>query len=601
MRNLIAGLLTLLLTTVAYADENASPSLQWRPWSEQSFELAKRQDKLVLLDLEAAWCHWCHVMEKITYQDSAVIEELRQYYIPVRADQAAFPELSDRFEDYGWPATVIFDAHGEVIVKRRGFVQPTFMYWLLRGVREDPVAAKVAYASPEVEVVPSDSARLGEEQRTDMVDQYVVTYDERFGGWGRIHKFIHAHTLEYALLQARKGSAEYGRMARETLDAATSLLDPVWGGMYQYSDELSWKSPHYEKIMSIQTAAIRGYVLAYQQLQEPRYLAIAESIYGYLQRFLRASEGVFYTSQDADLTHEVDGPTFYAMDDEGRRALGQPTIDRNIYARENGWMISALATLHAATGAAHYLDDGLQVAEWLVKHRSLPSGGMRHGAGNEASSLGDNVAVGRAFLDLYGVTGSRPWLQRARSAADFIVNEFTDLENGGFATLPKEGHKGILSHPVKHLDGNIETTRFFNLLHHYTGDHRYRSLAEHGMRYLSSPAITDQRRLLAGVLLADAEIGRAPIHITIVGHKDNAEAYALFRAGLAYPTGSSYKRMDWWDKREGPLPNPDVRYPQLERAAAFACANRACSLPVFSPMQIASAVDRLYPRDSATR
>jgi uncharacterized protein YyaL (SSP411 family) len=170
-----------------------------------------------------------------------------------------------------------------------------------------------------------------------------------------------------------------------------------------------------------------------------------------------------------------------------------------------------------------------------------------------------------------------------------------DQKGGGFATAPVHRHGGIFSESVKHLDGNIETTRFSNVLYHYTGNHRFRELAEHGMRYLSSPAITDQRRLLAGVLLADAEISHDPIHITIVGRKDNANAHELFRSAIGYPAGSGYKRVEWWDKREGALPNPDVRYPELDRPAAFACANRTCSLPVFSPVQIAKAVNRLYP------
>ena len=595
MRISFAAILIFVLTSAAYADDGTAHPLQWRSWSEQSFELARQQNKLVLLDLEAVWCHWCHVMEDVTYRDPEVVEEIQGYYIPVRADQDAFPELSNRFEDYGWPATVIFDADGQVIVKRQGFIQPKFMYWLLRGVREDPQTAKVNYASPEIEVVPAGHPGLTGAQRADVVHRYEWIYDKELGGWGNIHKFIHTHSLEYALYQARNGSAKHKRMVRETLDAATNLLDPVWGGMYQYSDELDWKSPHYEKIMSIQTGAIRSYALAYQLLREPRYRGVAESIYHYLERFLMSPEGVFYTSQDADLNHEVDGHAFYALNDEGRRALGQPKIDRNIYTRENGWVISALATLYAATGEKRYLTAALGAAEWIINHRSLAGGGMSHGPKAGGPSLGDNLSAGRSFLDLYTVTGNRSWLRRAQSLADFIGAQFMDRKGGGFATAPLHGHKGIFSKPVKHLGSNIEVTRFANLLYHYTGGQRFRELAAHGMRYLSAPAITDQKRLLAGVLLADAEFGHAPIHITIVGPKDNADARALFHSAIGYPAGSGYKRVEWWDKREGPLPNPDVRYPEFARPAAFACANRACSLPVFKPIKIAGAVERLYP------
>ena len=596
MRALCSFMLAFMVTSVPYAEDGNPDPLVWHGWSEEVFQSAARQDRLVLLDLEAVWCHWCHVMEEVTYHDPAVVEEIHNHFIPVRADQDAFPELSNRFEDYGWPATVIFDADAEVIVVRQGFIQPKFMYWLLRGVREDPEAARVAYAVPEIQVTPAEHPGLSREQLADVIDRYEWIYDGKHGGWGNIHKFIHGHSLEYALYQARNGSSQHERMVRETLDAAVHLLDPEWGGMYQYSDELDWKSPHYEKIMSIQTEAIRSYALAHLLLGEPRYLEAAESIFGYLQRFLMSPEGAFYTSQDADLSREIDGHAFYTLDDTGRRALGIPRIDRNLYARENAWVVSALATLYAASGEERYLRIALKTAAWIVEHRARPDGGMGHGARSGPATLGDSLAAARAFLDLYAVTGSRAWLDHSRSLADFIEARFMDRQGGGFATAPVDGPKGLFARPVKHLDSNIETTRLFNMLHHYTGVQRYREVADHGMRYLASPAITDQRRLLAGVLLANLEVGRDPMHVTVVGAKEDARARGLFRSAVSQAAGSGYKRVEWWDRREGPLPNPDVRYPKLDRPAAFACANRACSLPVYDPDRLAEAVDRLHPR-----
>ena len=84
--------------------------LKWRPWSGAVFADAKREKRFVLLDLEAVWCHWCHVMDANTYSDAAVIKLLESRYITVKADQDSRPDLSNRYEDYGWPATVVFDA-----------------------------------------------------------------------------------------------------------------------------------------------------------------------------------------------------------------------------------------------------------------------------------------------------------------------------------------------------------------------------------------------------------------------------------------------------------------------------------------------------------
>jgi len=110
------------------------------------------------------------------------------------------------------------------------------------------------------------------------------------------------------------------------------------------------------------------------------------------------------------------------------------------------------------------------------------------------------------------------------------------------------------------------------------------------MRYLAAPQIA-QRLPVASTLLVDYELSRPPLHLTIVGHKDDPAAQALFQAALRYPTG--YKRLEWWDTREGRLPNPDVKYPELPKAAAFICTSRTCSPPIFQPDQLSARVDKL--------
>src|SRR5207245_4982235 len=115
MRNLLAALLSLSLiapSASAQAPEAKPSKLDWQPWSDAVFAQAKQQKRFVLLDLEAVWCHWCHVMDENTYSDPAVIKMLQSHYIVVKADQDARPDLSNRYEDFGWPATVVFDSEG---------------------------------------------------------------------------------------------------------------------------------------------------------------------------------------------------------------------------------------------------------------------------------------------------------------------------------------------------------------------------------------------------------------------------------------------------------------------------------------------------------
>ena len=117
--------ITLALLTIGASLHAASETgLTWNPWTPNIFARAKQENKFVLLDLEAVWCHWCHVMDETTYKDSATIALLNSNYILVRVDQDSRPDLANRYEDYGWPATIVFDANGQEIVKRRGYIAP---------------------------------------------------------------------------------------------------------------------------------------------------------------------------------------------------------------------------------------------------------------------------------------------------------------------------------------------------------------------------------------------------------------------------------------------------------------------------------------------
>ena len=124
----------------------------------------------------------------------------------------------------------------------------------------------------------------------------------------------------------------------------------------------------------------------------------------------------------------------------------------------------------------------------------------------------------------------------------------------------------------------------------YSGNPRYREMALHGMKYLAAIANPGDEQLLPEIALADRELSNAPIHIAIVGSKNDPAAQLLHAAALRYP--ADYLQVDWLDRTEGDLPNPDIQYPDMGRAAAFACANGACSTPVYEANDIAAAVHR---------
>jgi thiol:disulfide interchange protein len=136
----------------------SSPNkLNWLPWSDEVFTQAKHEQRFVLLDLEAVWCHWCHVMDVTTYRDPKVLALLHSKYLTVRVDQDSRPDLSDRYEDYGWPATVVFDGGGHEIVKRQGYLTPDEMAGMLQAIIDDPSPGPSVQAEREI-MFPRESA-----------------------------------------------------------------------------------------------------------------------------------------------------------------------------------------------------------------------------------------------------------------------------------------------------------------------------------------------------------------------------------------------------------------------------------------------------------
>ena len=583
----------LVRTIAMLAALTASPALAadgpaWGDWNNDLFAHATAEKRFVILDLEAVWCHWCHVMEKTTYADPEVKDLLAAKYLPVRVDQDANPDLSSRYGDWGWPATIVFAPDGTEIAKIRGYIEPERMQALLKAIIDDPSPGPSV--GEAFEVKPTTSAFLTKEQRTELTKTFDDSYDDKLGGWGENQKYIDADSFDLSLTRAEAGDAVAAKRARQTLDAAAALIDPVWGGAFQYSEAGSWSHPHFEKIMSFQSQYLRQYSQAYALWKDPKHLAAAGNVERYLTSFLLSPDGAFYVSQDADLNHDVDGHTYYALPDAERRKLGLPRIDSNLYARENGWAISGLAAYYDVTNDPKILAIAERSAKWVLANRALPDGGFRHGDKDRGGPfLGDSVAMGQAFLDLYAATGNRDWLASAAKAGDFAAT-FRDEAGGFFTSKTSEGKAGVFAKPAKLIDDQILLARFMNMLNRYYGTEAYREQAAHAMRYLSAAA-SDMQRPLPGVLLADEELAVEPTHMTIVGHKDDSRAQALHAIARAVP--ARYKRLDWFDPREGKLPNPDVEYPDLGEPAAFACSNRICSFPSFNAAELQANVAQM--------
>jgi len=591
MRLIISLIVSFTLIGTVQASSTAdSNGVQWRDFSDAAFAEAKRDGKLLILDLEAVWCHWCHVMEANTYSNPAVKKILKDHYIAIKVDQNNRPDLARRYQDFGWPATIFFNADGTELVKRAGYIAPAAMARLLQAIVDDPTPEKNAPIKQQKTF--ASSALLTKSVKQKLEQNHRDAYDPEYGSLKINQKFLERDSVEYDLFLAREGNKQAEKRARHTLDEAMALIDPVWGGVYQYSTGGKWDYPHFEKIMPSQSGYLRIYAMAYRQFGDKKYLQAAIKIADYLESFLMSKEGVFYTSQDADLVQGVHSREYFELDDEDRRAQGMPKIDKHQYAQENGWASTAMVNLYQATGNQHYLMLAQRAMAWVEKNRANNDGGYRHDKKDKGGPyLGDNLAAAEAYIALYQATGNRENLKRARKTVEYIDKTFRYAGEQGAGYAVSYAPATAVLKPQPHIDENIAVARLAIRVFHLTADKQYKNVAERAMRYLATEDIALSRLTEAGILLIAYELATDPTHITIVGAKQDKASQILYKQALTYP--GSYRRIEWWDKAEGPMPNPDVQYPTLPKAAAFACANQRCSLPVFDKADIHPMVDTL--------
>lgn len=505
----------------------------WDTWSEKVFEKAKNENKFVILDLEAIWCHWCHVMKTTTYDDSDIKTILKSHYIPVRVDQDSRPDLANKYKEYGWPATIIFNSKGEEIVKRSGYITPDEMKLLLEKIVQDPSPEEVPLDVSKIRF--SNKPFLSDDLKNKLLEMHNDSYDEKLGGLKLGQKFLDRDSVEYSLSNLSDENEK--EMVIKTLDASLKLIDPIWGGVYQYSTMGGWDYPHFEKLATIQGEYLRIYCLAYSLTKDQKYLDAAYAIHKYIKGFFTGVDGPFYTSQDADLVEGEHSGDYYSLNDSERRKLGIPKIDKHIYSSQNGLIVNGLVSLYKVTGDRTYLDEALNATRWIIKNRAIKPSikntliwlfsdfditlekikwlvvnqawserGFYHGENDPAGPyLNDTLNMGKAFLSLWEATDDYRWFIKAQQAARFIRRNF-EAPIAGFATSKSSCEMCAVRNPDILTEENIELVRFASKLYKNTKNDEYLFLAQHGMKYLATKEIATRSITEAGILIADNEL-----------------------------------------------------------------------------------------------
>jgi uncharacterized protein YyaL (SSP411 family) len=491
----------------------SAPAVAWRPFSAEAFAEAKRAHKLVLLDGAAEWCHWCHVMDETTYRDPEVGRALAERFVTVRVDVDERPDLAERYGAWGWPATILFSPEGEEIGKYRGYLPADE---LRRALAEAEAAVQSAGAPAErpgpgdVHAPPEALGWIAGHALVSL-DGY---YDEDEGGWGRRQKAPIGANAEIELVRARHGDAAARARAVFTLQKQRALLDPVWGGVYQYSAGRTWGEPHYEKLMTFQAPNLEAYARAYAETRAPAFLADAQCIAGYLRAFLSNAEGAFLVSQDADVNaHDdraafVDGDVYYRLGDRERRALGVPRVDEHVYGFENGLAIAAFVTLHEVSGDAAALASARRAADVVVRALVGPDGAVRR-TGQTARYLTDAASLGRGLARLAEATGDASYRDAALSLAMAMRRDLEDPATGAFWDHTADpSAAGVFARRLEPVVPNVAAARFFAVLARVTGDAAWKDRGRRALAAVLTPRALDERgRMVGEVLLALDELG----------------------------------------------------------------------------------------------
>ena len=461
-----------------------SSKIHWMDWTDEAFERAKNENKPVLLDISAVWCHWCHRLDHDTYSVPEVAEYIESNFIPIRVDTDKRPDINRRYNMGGWPTTAFLTPDGRVIGGGT-YMPPEQMRQVLRDVKSF-WEKSIGKPAPELGMPEPESIPIGQLSPLivdEILGEVANNFDPIYGGFGSEPKFPNTEAHELALLKYHySGNREFLRFAAVTLQnvGRSGTYDKEMGGFFRYSTLRDWSVPHFEKMCEDNAKWLTLYLHAYQVTSEPFYADIARGIIGYVNAWLSDQvNGCFYGSQDAD-------EEYYKLSKTERVKAKPPFIDKHIYTNWNAMMTSAYLEASFTLGEMSTREFGLNSLERLLKLNYKPGEGMFHyhdGRPHLENQLADQVQTAKALCSAYECTGDRKFLERAGELMEIAGRKLYDAEYGAFFdTIVDPNAPGFLSKPAKPLEENSTAALVLTKLFHLTGKDVYRKQAEETLK-----------------------------------------------------------------------------------------------------------------------
>ena len=320
----------------AYLRSAMHQPIRWHEWGEEAFDTAQRENKPILLDIGAVWCHWCHVMDRESYDNPEIAEVINQHFIAVKVDRDERPDIDSRYQvavssisgQGGWPLTAFLTPDGKPFYGGTyfppddGYGRPSFKRVLLSIAnayheKNDDVieqAKMVEGAISHAESFAGKSAEFSPAVIDAIVKSALKMFDPQNGGFGSAPKFPHPAALDLLIDRyARSGDEHLRNVFLTTLEkmARGGVYDQLAGGFHRYSVDERWIVPHFEKMCYDNSELLKNYVHAYQATGSEFLATVARDIIRWMDEWLSDRErGGFYASQDADYSMDDDGDYF---------------------------------------------------------------------------------------------------------------------------------------------------------------------------------------------------------------------------------------------------------------------------------------------------
>ena len=205
----------------------AHDETDWAAWEPQSFARAKAENRIILINVVASWCHWCHVMDEETYADPEIAALLAEHFVTIRVDSDARPDVAERYREWGWPATAFLTPDAQQVLALRGYKHRDKFETLLRELVADRDAGTLAQRTqPPEEPRPVDG-ELGP-VRTAAIAQLDEFFEPKLGGWGKTQKYPFPGPLEHALVRARvHAEPQWLEQTKLTLHNKKNIINPI--------------------------------------------------------------------------------------------------------------------------------------------------------------------------------------------------------------------------------------------------------------------------------------------------------------------------------------------------------------------------------------